>query len=85
MNWKRNKPHSDVMLQNLTITNGGFLLSGSATKKPDFSHHSYHLQGEKKQKEMVKSVEETRLNLGVWKQTLWFGRQTRALTMLQRP
>jgi hypothetical protein len=48
MNWKRNKPHSDVMLQNLTITNGGFLLSGSATKKPDFSHHSYHLQGEKK-------------------------------------
>jgi hypothetical protein len=42
-------------------------------------------RGKKKQKEMVKSVEETRLNLGVWKQTLWFGRQTQALTMLQRP
>jgi hypothetical protein len=50
MNWKRNKPHSDVMLQNLTITNGGFLLSGLATKKPDFSHHSTICRGKKNRK-----------------------------------
>ena len=30
--------------ESLTITNGGFVLAGSAPKYPDDSHQAYHLQ-----------------------------------------
>jgi len=32
----------------LTITNGGFVLAGSAPKYPDDSHQAYHLHKKKK-------------------------------------